>query len=236
MHRDIKPANILVQSRSPFQIKLGDFGLSKASNSLKTLCGTHTYLAPELARHYGSSHARHFRYTHTIDIWSFGTLIFEYAYGLPHPGSGSGLSWCKKIVKNLNDWESDDLIDLLSSMVVIKSQWRSTARMCLETALQLNQTSRSSTPIPKSHRDHQVPVEVNQRAVLEHSTLDREVLRLLQSNVSASTLTYAEKRKRSTQRSAASSASSGRHAKKSIVAGSRKSSPQEETPSPRLAA
>ncbi|TKA60224.1 hypothetical protein B0A55_13168, partial [Friedmanniomyces simplex] len=39
VNRDIKPENLLVQSREPMHIKLGDFGLSKASEDLKTLCG-----------------------------------------------------------------------------------------------------------------------------------------------------------------------------------------------------
>ena len=44
VHRDIKPESILVSSINPLYIKFTDFGLSKASNDLKTFCGTRTYL------------------------------------------------------------------------------------------------------------------------------------------------------------------------------------------------
>ena len=50
VHRDIKPSNILLQSRDPPYIKFTDFGLSKVSNSLQTLCGTPKYLVPEVYR------------------------------------------------------------------------------------------------------------------------------------------------------------------------------------------
>lgn len=49
-HRDLKPGNILVQSRNPLHVKLCDFGLAKniGNTSLRTLCGTHEYRAPEI--------------------------------------------------------------------------------------------------------------------------------------------------------------------------------------------
>lgn len=36
-HRDIKPENILVQSRTPFVIKLVEFGLAKNDTTFQTL-------------------------------------------------------------------------------------------------------------------------------------------------------------------------------------------------------
>lgn len=138
VHRDIKPENILVQSRDPFQVKFGDFGLSKASDDLVTLCGTPTYLAPELAKYCGSLSTLSPKYTHAIDVWSLGVVVFQYFHGLPHPGSGAGLSWCEKIVKRFNNREPDDLIDILSSMVVIEPQSRKSSRQCLERALELD--------------------------------------------------------------------------------------------------
>lgn len=51
-HRDIKPDNILIASTDPFEVKLSDFGLSKAiadkETLLKTFCGTLLYCAPEV--------------------------------------------------------------------------------------------------------------------------------------------------------------------------------------------
>jgi serine/threonine protein kinase len=50
MHRDIKPENILVQCQDvgAIHVKLADFGLTRASRDLTTICGSPRYLAPEV--------------------------------------------------------------------------------------------------------------------------------------------------------------------------------------------
>ena len=50
VHRDIKPENILVNRISErFRLKLGDFGLSMVvKEPIFTICGTPTYIAPEI--------------------------------------------------------------------------------------------------------------------------------------------------------------------------------------------
>ena len=69
---DIKPENILVSSSgNDLVVKLGDFGFSKREvtpNCLVTLCGTPSYVAPEiLMKHpYGVK----------CDVWSTGVLAF----------------------------------------------------------------------------------------------------------------------------------------------------------------
>ncbi|KAK0837771.1 hypothetical protein LTS02_017903 [Friedmanniomyces endolithicus] len=142
VHRDIKPENLLVQSREPIHIKLGDFGLSKASEELKTICGTPMYLPPELARHHGSKSTRsRIQYSQAVDIWSLGVVIYQYVYGLPQQTSGSALSWCKRLVGHLIDWESEELIDVLSEMIVMDPHQRLAARACLNRALLLNHAS-----------------------------------------------------------------------------------------------
>lgn len=150
VHRDIKPENILVQCRDAFQIKLGDFGLSKASEDLKTLCGTPRYLAPELAQFRGPARVPGpvGNYTAAVDIWSLGVVIFELLYGLPIPGESAELSWCEQIVKQLNDCECNSLVDLLLSMVVTNPEERKSARECLEVALKLDFPTGPATPKP----------------------------------------------------------------------------------------
>jgi serine/threonine protein kinase len=104
VHRDIKPENILVQSRDPLHIKFADFGLAKAGTDLKTICGTGTYLAPEVARYCGLSKTVPKEiYSEEVDIWSLGVVILKYAYGLPYPGEGGGVLWCEKIIEEAND-------------------------------------------------------------------------------------------------------------------------------------
>ncbi len=126
-HRDMKPANILVQSRMPFVIKLADFGLAKNDSSLKTFCGSNEYAAPEI---WGRHH-----YTATVDIWSLGVVVLEYAYGLPQPTrERKGKPWCRDIVQKAEEGEGegDTLIDLISTkMLRIDYRHRGSASDCL---------------------------------------------------------------------------------------------------------
>lgn len=148
VHRDIKPENILVQSRNPLQIKLSDFGLSKATADLQTFCGTHLYAAPEIY-----TTRRGIYYTKSCDIWSLGVVVYKYAYGpLPKFHKDKvGLRWCQRIIKQLHDWDSDDLVDLLSSaMLIIEPESRLSARTCWEHALQLSR-NRCLTPTQASY-------------------------------------------------------------------------------------
>ena len=136
--RDLKPENILVESQSPFSIKLAGFGLANDKPDLKTLCGTQRYTAPEV--YLGS------RYTASVDLWPLGVIIVQYMYGLPrapkqrcgqHKNSLSileewGLAWCGRVVDHANDWDSDALIDLLTTgMLRMRPEERLSAGACL---------------------------------------------------------------------------------------------------------
>lgn len=108
-HRDIKPDNILIASRSPLIVKLSDFGLSKCVTDqetfLKTFCGTLLYCAPEVypdyaSYKYGSAQKRRrlgepvsrpppSPYDQSVDMWSFGAVIFHMLCGRP-PINGRG--------------------------------------------------------------------------------------------------------------------------------------------------
>jgi serine/threonine protein kinase len=70
-HRDLKPANILVRSRSPLCLALGDFGLSRTEgiSHMETNCGTWPYMAPEIWK---DDH-----YTKAVDIWALGVVGLE---------------------------------------------------------------------------------------------------------------------------------------------------------------
>ena len=214
VHRDIKPENILVQSRVPFYIKLGDFGLSKAGVTLRTMCGTYMYLPPELARYSTVLAPPKLRYTHAVDVWSFGVVIFQFACGLPSPGSGSGRLWCKRLVKALQDWDRDNLIDLLSTMIVIEPGRRLPARECLALSLQLDCSSRQSVPIQATHGREKTPAEIKHSGITEHPTLDRDVRRLLTADTSVRLSSRQENRKRPTCRSSTSRTPSERQTKR----------------------
>lgn len=138
-HRDLKPENILVESRSPLSIKLADFGLANDRPDLKTVCGTQRYTAPEV--YLGS------KYTASVDLWSLGVIMLQYMCGLPrmprqrrgqHKNSPAmleewGLAWCRRVVDHANDWDSDDLIDLLTTgMLRMTPEERLSASACLK--------------------------------------------------------------------------------------------------------
>lgn len=71
-HSDIKPENILVSSDgAQLVVKLADFGFAKkdvTQNSLTTLCGSPSYIAPEILKKQ--------RYGVKCDLWSAGVLSF----------------------------------------------------------------------------------------------------------------------------------------------------------------
>ena len=141
VHRDVKPQNILVQSQgclqepSQFWVKLGDFGLAKDSHLLATFCGTQLYLAPEVRTRS--------RYTSAVDIWSLGIIIFQYAYGLPRQDLPFiRENWYQKLIRSAEDWDSEDLVDFLSSgMLVMDPRKRLSARACLQRASKLRVTT-----------------------------------------------------------------------------------------------
>jgi serine/threonine-protein kinase Chk2 len=148
VHRDIKPGNILVQSRDPFHIKFTDFGLSRISKDLTTFCGTALYLAPEVYTKES--------YTPAVDLWSFGVVIFQLAYGLPNNAGYAGRRWCYRIVEKANDCESEDLIDFLSTaMLVMDPKLRHSAQDCYKEASRLHvpPQGRCLTPTPTSYAE-----------------------------------------------------------------------------------
>ena len=100
VHRDIKPSNVMVNQNC--SAKIGDFGLSRVFNDMKTVkkrqepmtdyIATRWYRPPEVllgSTSYGSA----------VDIWGFGCTLVELYIGYPlFPGS-STLNQLQKILQ-----------------------------------------------------------------------------------------------------------------------------------------
>uniref|UniRef100_W5KXE3 Serine/threonine-protein kinase DCLK2 n=1 Tax=Astyanax mexicanus TaxID=7994 RepID=W5KXE3_ASTMX len=83
VHRDIKPENLLVYEHQDGSksLKLGDFGLATVVDGpLYTVCGTPTYVAPEIITESG--------YGLKVDIWAAGVITYILLCGFP-PFRGS---------------------------------------------------------------------------------------------------------------------------------------------------
>ncbi|QLL30464.1 hypothetical protein HG536_0A02810 [Torulaspora globosa] len=95
IHRDIKPENILLDIKRrkhpeelqngpwdddeiDIQVKIADFGLAKFTGEIQftnTLCGTPSYVAPEVLKKTD--------YSSKVDMWSAGVLLYVCLCGFP---------------------------------------------------------------------------------------------------------------------------------------------------------
>ena len=77
IHRDLKPENVLISFTSPktklIHVKIMDFGIAetlmKDEEQLMLVCGTPTYIAPEVLKKHG--------YGLKADIFAIGSILFN---------------------------------------------------------------------------------------------------------------------------------------------------------------
>ncbi|KAJ3447706.1 serine/threonine-protein kinase fhke-related [Anaeramoeba flamelloides] len=94
-HRDIKPENILMVTKNGNDIKLTDFGLSRAfpqDGTMMTCVGTENYIAPEVVQGNG--------YTKSCDLWSAGVVLYNMLSGLsPFDGNRGDMPLLQQILQ-----------------------------------------------------------------------------------------------------------------------------------------
>ncbi|XP_063059172.1 serine/threonine-protein kinase DCLK1-like [Engraulis encrasicolus] len=136
VHRDIKPENLLVYERQDGRqsLKLGDFGLATVVDGpLYTVCGTPTYVAPEIITETG--------YGLKVDIWAAGVITYILLCGFP-PFRGSNDDQetlfdhilMGQLEFPLPYWDnvSDSAKELIISMLKVEVDQRYTALQVLE--------------------------------------------------------------------------------------------------------
>lgn len=156
-HRDIKPANILVFDRTAdgILVKFGDFGLSKAADTLKTCCGTALLAAPEIylkmAKVKGAADDT---YSVAVDIWSLGVLVASLVCGgLPEyeeKWTTDAFAWIRAVqshvVEIYNARGGELLWLLIDSMLVEDPEERSSADYVHDEAQKILQSMSSIKP------------------------------------------------------------------------------------------
>ncbi|KAI9571653.1 kinase-like domain-containing protein [Boletus coccyginus] len=111
-HRDLKPENVLLTSSHPPTVKVADFGLAKVVDShtfLKTMCGTPSYLAPEVVM----QSDQQLGYSHLVDSWSVGVIVFSMLTSASPFIEDEGQRDMKvRIAQRVIDWSCLDNLDV----------------------------------------------------------------------------------------------------------------------------
>lgn len=147
LHRDIKPANVFLDSVG--NIKLGDFGLSRALGQ-----NHHRMVHDSMAdtTFYMSSEAiRDEKYRRKSDIWSLGGLIYELCtLSQPHRSKqhSNGQKCSGNQYKTIPKWYSNDLEKIIGFMLAMDHGYRPTVEVILHHPTVLTNLLRTKSCIP----------------------------------------------------------------------------------------
>ncbi|XP_024898590.1 serine/threonine-protein kinase DCLK2 isoform X10 [Pteropus alecto] len=167
VHRDIKPENLLVceYPDGTKSLKLGDFGLATVvEGPLYTVCGTPTYVAPEIIAETG--------YGLKVDVWAAGVITYILLCGFPPFRSENNLQedlfdqiLAGKLEFPAPYWDNitDSAKELISQMLQVNVEARCTAGQILshpwvsDDASQENNMQAEVTGKLKQHFNNALP-------------------------------------------------------------------------------
>ncbi|XP_078118926.1 LOW QUALITY PROTEIN: serine/threonine-protein kinase DCLK2 [Sander vitreus] len=190
VHRDIKPENLLVfeYPDGTKSLKLGDFGLATVvEGPLYTVCGTPTYVAPEIISESG--------YGLKVDIWAAGVITYILLCGFPPFRSESNLQedLFEQILMGQLDFPSpywdnitDSAKELIGKMLQVNAEARYTAQDILshpwvtddavmENNMQMEVTGKLKTHFNTAPKHNNTTAAVS---VIMSTALDKETLQL----------------------------------------------------------
>ncbi|KAF5317106.1 hypothetical protein D9611_003775 [Ephemerocybe angulata] len=136
-HRDLKPENVLLTRDDPPIVKVADFGLAKLVDSLtmlRTMCGTPSYLAPEVVKQEEKE-----GYDNLVDSWSVGVIVFSMlTNSSPFIEDSKQTNLKTRIIERIIDWNTlacrdvtDECYDFIEKLLLQDP----TERMSLTEAL-----------------------------------------------------------------------------------------------------
>ena len=134
-HRDIKPQNVFLHEEGDdTSVRVANFGFSKRvthENSLKTLCGTANYVAPEILDNQCPG------YDQRCDIWSLGVFTYVLLGGYP-PFEGVHENLAVEIMRGQYVFDEEywgEISDSSKRMISAMLQVDPTKRITLSKAL-----------------------------------------------------------------------------------------------------
>lgn len=187
VHRDIKPENLLVceYPDGTKSLKLGDFGLATVvEGPLYTVCGTPTYVAPEIIAETG--------YGLKVDVWAAGVITYILLCGFPPFRSENNLQedlfdqiLAGKLEFPAPYWDNitDSAKELISQMLQVNVEARCTAGEILshpwvsDDASQENNMQAEVTGKLKQHFNNALPKQNSTTtgvSVIMNTALDKE--------------------------------------------------------------
>ncbi|XP_033870236.2 serine/threonine-protein kinase DCLK2 isoform X3 [Acipenser ruthenus] len=206
VHRDIKPENLLVCEHpdGTKSLKLGDFGLATVvEGPLHTVCGTPTYVAPEIIAETG--------YGLKVDIWAAGVITYILLCGFPPFRSENNLQedLFDQILEGRLEFPSpywdnitDSAKELIGRMLQINMEARYTAEQVLahpwvaddaamENNMQVEVTGKLKKHFNSAPKQNNTSAGVS---VIMNTALDKEKQILVSKRCQEASETVAEKK------------------------------------------